>query len=319
MNELRVRVTRIVEEAEGIRSFTLEPRDGGLVPAFAPGSHIDIHLVPGLTRQYSLTNGPAETTAYHIAVKREPMSRGGSAHMHGHVHAGTELKISPARNNFPLADDASSHLLLAAGIGITPLLSMGKHLHAQRQPFRLHYFARSPGHAAFAAWLEQSAWHDQVEFHYGMAPGDQQACLRTLLSQPNHGTHLYMCGPGPFMDMVSAVSGECGWPLQRVHCEYFSAPAPVKTSARAFELHLARSRLTLQVAPETSIIDAMRQAGVAIETSCEQGVCGTCLCTVLEGQPDHQDLYLTAEEQAQGRLMLPCVSRSCSARLVIDR
>ncbi len=319
MNGLRVRVTRIVEEAEGIRSFTLEPADGGPLPPCEPGAHIDVHLKPGLTRQYSLINGPDETAAYHIAVKQEPMSRGGSAHMHSQVQVGAELRISPARNNFPLTEGARRHLLLAGGIGITPILAMGKHLHARQQAFTLHYFARSPQHAAFAAWLGRSPWREQVEFHYGMEPATQRDYLRTLLGRPDEATHVYMCGPGAFMDMVSAASHECGWQPQQLHCEYFSAPAAVQASGQAFELHLAKSRITLRVEPEMSIVEAMRQAGVDIETSCEQGVCGTCLCSVLEGQPDHRDFYLNADEQAQGRLILPCVSRARGARLVIDR
>ncbi|HSV50539.1 MAG TPA: PDR/VanB family oxidoreductase [Burkholderiaceae bacterium] len=318
MNELRVRVTQIADEAEGIRSFTLAPTDGTPLPPWEPGGHIDVHLKPGLTRQYSLTNGPDETDAYRIAVKREPVSRGGSGHMHAEVRVGSELLISPARNNFPLAENASRHLLLAGGIGITPVLAMGKHLHARQEAFALHYFARGPQHAAFVGWLDQSVWREQVNFHYGMAPDEQRGYLKTLLGQPDEGTHLYMCGPGAFMDMVDAVARECGWPARQVHCEYFSAPAPVDSSGQAFELVLAKSQVRLRVEPHMSMLDAMRGAGIEIETSCEQGVCGTCLSKVLEGTPDHRDLYLNPDEQALGTMVLPCVSRSCSARLVLD-
>jgi vanillate O-demethylase ferredoxin subunit len=319
IDTLHVRVGRIDTEAEGIRSLRLEPVDGRPLPPAEPGAHIDLQLAPGLTRQYSLTNGPDECADYRIAVKREPASRGGSAAVHERVAVGDELTISRPRSNFELSPEAARHVLLAGGIGITPLLAMGKHLHRQGAAFRLHYFARAPRYAAFGDWLAACGWRQPVDFQYGLEPGAQRQYLERLLRTSEAGTHLYMCGPGPFMEMVAEVARQQGWPEARVHCEYFSAPAPVDASGGAFELHLARSGLTLQVPDGVSIVDVMRQAGVEVETSCEQGVCGTCMCTVLEGQPDHRDLYLNEAERAEGKLMLPCVSRSRGARLVLDR
>ena len=319
LDTLQVRVGRIDAEAEGIRSLRLETVDGRPLPAAVPGAHIDVHLGPGLTRQYSLTNGPDERADYRIAVKLEPASRGGSAAMHQRVNAGDELTISWPRSNFELAREGERHVLLAGGIGITPLLAMGKHLHGVGAAFRLHYFARAPRYAAFADWLAACDWREPVDFRYGLEPAAQRDCLERLLHTPDAGTHLYMCGPGPFMDMVAEVARQQGWPEARVHCEYFSAPAPVDASGGPFELRLTRSGLTLQVPAGASIVEVMRQAGVEIVTSCEQGVCGTCLCTVLEGEPDHRDLYLNESERAGGKLMLPCVSRARGARLVLDR
>ena len=319
MKELRVRVGEVIDEAEGIRGFTLLPIDGAQLPAPAAGAHVDVHLGVGLTRQYSITNGPGELDGYRIAVKLEPMSRGGSQAMHSRVKPGNELSISEPRNNFPLAEGADRQLLFAGGIGITPLLSMARHLAARGARFRLHYFARAPRFAAFAAWLAGCGWRDAVDFHYGLDPDTQRDVLHELLAGPQSGTHLYMCGPGPFMDMVTEVARASAWSPGQVHCEYFSAPAPVDTGGDGFELHLARSHKTLHVPPERTIIEVMRAAGIEIETSCEQGVCGTCVSTVLEGEPDHRDLYLNADEQAEGKLMLPCVSRACGTRLVLDR
>lgn len=315
---LQVRVGHIDAEAEGILGFRLEPVDGRPLPLGEPGAHIDVHLAPGLTRQYSLTNGPDQRADYRIAVKLEPQSRGGSSAMHQRVNVGDKLTISWPRSNFELSRGAERHVLLAGGIGITPLLAMGKHLHSKGAAFRLHYFARAPRFAAFADWLAGCDWREQVDFRYGLEPEAQRAYLEQLLLKPDTGTHLYMCGPGPFMDMVADVARQQGWPEQNVHCEYFSAPAPVDTSGNAFELRLARSGLSLHVPEGVSIIDVMRQAGVEIETSCEQGVCGTCLCKVLEGEPDHRDLYLNEAERSAGKLMLPCVSRARGKRLVLD-
>jgi vanillate O-demethylase ferredoxin subunit len=320
MQELRVRVGVVAEEAEGIRSYTLRPIGNNKLPSAAPGAHVDVHLGVGLTRQYSITNGPEETGFYRIAVKLEPASRGGSQAMHARVNVGNDLSISEPRNNFPLADTAERHLLLAAGIGITPLISMARHLAARPGArFRLHYFARGPQYAAFAPWLEAWARRESVEMHYGLERDAQHEVLQRLLAEPDPGLHVYMCGPAPFMDMVATLARESGWPDSRVHCEYFKAPTPADTAGGGFELHLAHSGRTLQVTAEQTIVDAMRAAGVDVETACEQGVCGTCLTTVLEGEPDQRDRYFSDAERAAGRQMLVCVSRARSQRLVIDR
>jgi vanillate O-demethylase ferredoxin subunit len=319
MQELRVRVGAVSEEAEGIRSFKLLPIGDVVLPPATPGAHVDVHLGVGLTRQYSITNGPDETGFYRIAVKLEPMSRGGSQAMHSRIKAGNDLSISAPRNNFPLAEKADRHLLLAGGTGITPLLSMARHLAARGASFDLHYFARGPQYAAFSSWLGSCAWREAVEMHYGLDRDTQRDVLQKLLAHPGPGLHVYMCGPGPFMDMVATLARESGWPDSHVHCEYFSPPAPTNTAGDGFELQLARSHKTLQVSPQQTIVEVMRAAGVEIETGCEQGVCGTCITTVLEGEPDHRDMYLTAADKAEGRQMLACVSRARGKRLVIDR
>jgi vanillate O-demethylase ferredoxin subunit len=187
MKELRVRVGEVIDEAEGIRGFTLLPIDGAQLPPPTPGAHIDVHLGVGLTRLYSITNGPGELDHYRIAVKLEPMSRGGSQAMHARVGTGNELSISEPRNNFPLAVAAERHLLFAGGIGITPLLSMARHLAARGASFRLHYFARAPQFAAFAAWLGGCGWQGAVELHYGLDPDTQRNLLHELLAGPQPG------------------------------------------------------------------------------------------------------------------------------------
>jgi vanillate O-demethylase ferredoxin subunit len=320
MQELRVRVAHVADEAEGVRSFTLLPVGDIPLPPATPGAHLDVHLAVGLTRQYSITNGPEERGCYRIAVKLEPMSRGGSQTMHARVLIGNDLSVSAPRNNFPLCETAERHLLLAGGIGITPLLSMAKHLAARPGArFRLHYFARAPRFAAFSTWLGGCAWRDDVEMHFGLDRDSQRELVQRLLGSPAPGVDAYMCGPGPFMEMVATVAREAGWTDDRVHCEFFSPPTPAETAGGGFELYLARTGRTLQVTAGQTIVEAMRAAGIDCETACEQGICGTCVTTVLEGEPDQRDRYFSDAERAEGKQMLVCVSRARSKRLVIDR
>ncbi|WP_210203067.1 ferredoxin reductase [Pseudaminobacter soli (ex Li et al. 2025)] len=190
MQKLKIHIAEIVEEAEGITGFTLVPADGTMLPAPTPGAHIDIYLGPGLIRQYSLTNGPADRRVYRIAVKLEATSRGGSLAMHRDVRLGDELIVSGPKNNFPLSATARDHILLAGGIGITPLLSMARWLAAEDAPFRLVYFARAPRFADFAGLLSAGEWRDTVDMHYGLALDAQHALLRELLADPQPDKHL---------------------------------------------------------------------------------------------------------------------------------
>jgi vanillate O-demethylase ferredoxin subunit len=315
MTTLSVTVREIRQEALDIKSFLLADAGGHPLPAFTAGSHIDVHIGNGLIRQYSLCNGPDQTDAYLIAVKREPQSRGGSAAMH-ELKQGDTVTIGTPRNNFPLAADASHHVLLAAGIGITPLLSMARHLRAAQASFELHYFTRSPEHAAFRELL--SAPERTASFYHGLQPEDMQQRLHTLLEQRRAGAHLYFCGPRPFMDMTLSCAAPA-WPPGTVHLEYFAAdPAALAGPQETFKVRLAKRGVSFDVPAGTPITAVLAEHGCAIETSCEQGVCGTCLTGVLEGIPDHRDVFLTEAERSAGNKMLPCVSRARSPVLVLD-
>ncbi|PPE65139.1 PDR/VanB family oxidoreductase [Caldimonas caldifontis] len=315
---LRVKVARKTVEAEGICSFELVSADGRPLPAFSAGSHIDVHLSGGLVRQYSLCNDAAETHRYLIGVLKDPASRGGSRAMHEQVVEGDELTISPPRNHFALAHDAKRHLLLAGGIGVTPLLCMAERLAATGGVFHMHYCTRSRARTAFASRIEASAFAAQVQFHHDDGPPEQQFQLDAVLAGADDHTHLYVCGPKGFMDAVLGAARARGWPEARLHYEFFSAE-PVSTAGdRAFEVVLASSGRVVPVPADQSVVKALAACGVDVMVSCEQGVCGTCLTRVLEGEIDHRDVYLTPEEQAAGDQFTPCCSRAKSARLVLD-
>lgn len=313
-----VRVARKTVEAEGICSFELVRADGQPLPAFAAGSHVDVEIPGGLTRQYSLCNDPAETHRYLIAVLRDAGSRGGSEAMHDRVNEGDVLSISAPKNHFALAHDAASHLLLAGGIGVTPLLCMAERLAQVGAAFEMHYCTRSKARTAFVQRIAASAFASRVAFHFDDGPAGQRLDLDAVLSRPVPGRHLYVCGPKGFMDAVLSTARAKGWPEEQLHYEFFGAEVAVRADDGSFEVKLASSGRVIPVAADRTIVQALADAGVSVATSCEQGVCGTCLTRVIEGEPDHRDMYLTPEEQAAGDQFLPCCSRSKSPRLVLD-
>lgn len=315
---LSVRVARKSVEAEGICSFELVSVSGEPLPVFSAGSHVDVQVPGGLTRQYSLCNDAAETHRYLIAVLRDGASRGGSVAMHERVAEGDLLTISAPKNHFALAHEAESHLLLAGGIGITPLLCMAERLANAGAEFEMLYCTRSRPRTAFAGRIEASAFAQRVRFHFDDGPQAQRLDIAALLADPPSGRHLYVCGPKGFMDAVLAGARAAGWKEDRLHFEFFGAELAPAGADRAFEVCLASSGRVISVPAGRSVVQALAAAGVVVATSCEQGVCGTCLTRVIEGTPAHRDLYLTPEEQAAGDQFLPCCSRAESARLVLD-
>ncbi|WP_417308060.1 Rieske 2Fe-2S domain-containing protein [Devosia sp.] len=311
---LRVRLARRFAVAEDITGLELAALEGHL-PTFQPGAHIDLHLPNGLVRQYSVTNGPGEQLSYVIAVKREPDSRGGSTAIADTLREGDVLAISEPRNNFPLRRDALHTTLIAGGIGITPLLSMARALHGSHLPFDFHVFARSEAHLAFRDVL--TGFGERTHPHLGLSVAETEAEVAAALGAYSFARHVYVCGPGPMLELVRATAARLGWPDEAVHFEYFKNTRPIDDRS-SFTVELARSALTLEVPGGKSILDVMRENGIDAPSSCEQGACGTCLTTVLEGVPDHQDVYLNETEKQANRTMLTCVSRAKSARLVLD-
>lgn len=318
---LNVRVSRRTREAEDIDSFELVAADGAALPAFSAGAHVDVVLGPALVRQYSLCNAPTETHRYLIAVMKAPASRGGSQAVHAHMHTGQTLRISAPRNHFALAPAARQHLLLAGGIGITPILCMAEQLAAAAVPFEMHYCTRSRARTAFENRIAQAGFAAQVHFHFDDGPPAQKLDLQPLLARPQQGLHLYVCGPQGFMEAALSAARAAGWPPSQIHHEFFGA-APVApaalSSSGSFELVLSRSGRVLTVPQEQTVVQALAQAGIAVPVSCGQGVCGTCLTGVLDGVPEHRDMFLTPAEQDRNDRFLPCCSRAKSARLVLD-
>lgn len=317
MENLAVTVVRKTMEAVDIVSFELARVDGKPLPAFSAGSHIDVQVPGGFTRQYSLCNDPRDQHRYRIAVLRDPASRGGSIGMHDAVNEGDVLHISAPRNHFPL-QQARHTLLIAGGIGVTPLLCMAQRMDAAGGDFTLHYCTRSMERCAFREEIAASGFAGRVNFHVDAGEPAQQLDLHTLLAKPDAETHIYVCGPGGFIDHVVGTAKASGWSSGQVHVEYFGA-APQDTSGDgSFEVKLASTGKIYPIAAGISVTEALKACGIEILTSCEQGVCGTCITRVLDGEPDHRDMYFTDEEHAKNDQFTPCCSRSKSALLVLD-
>ena len=313
--QVRVTVTRKWLTAEGIAAFELAPVSGQL-PSFQPGAHVDVHLPNGLVRQYSLTNGPGLTSVYRLGVKLEPDSRGGSRYMHDSVFKGDTLQISEPHNNFPLRRDAARTVLIAGGIGVTPLLAMAQTLQRQGLAWELHYFAQSDDHVAFGEVLEPLS--TGLVKHLGLSPEQTADELEKITHPYEDASHVYVCGPGPMIEAARSIAAGSGWPEEAVHFEYFKNESDLD-DASSFEVLLANSGRTLVVGAGVSLLESLRGAGVDMPSSCEQGVCGTCMVTVLEGELDHQDVYFSDSERAAGDKLLSCVSRAKSKRIVLDR
>ena len=315
---LQVNVTRKADEAEGICSFELCAADGSALPAFEAGAHIDIHIADGLTRQYSLCNDPRERHRYLISVLKDPSSRGGSIAMHEQVQSGQTLTISAPRNLFPLDRSAQRHLLFGGGIGITPMLAMAWELSHQGVDFELHYCFRSSQRAAFVQMLAQTPFADRIRLHDDSGPHIQKLDASALLQTPDDVTHLYVCGPAGFMNYILDTAQSAGWPQHRVHKEFFAADSVDQSANAPFEVELASSGQIFWIPAERTVFEVLDEAGIAIESSCEQGVCGTCVTRVLKGIPQHRDKFLTVAEHAANDRFTPCCSRARSSRLVID-
>lgn len=314
----KVRVERIDNAASGIIALKLVPVDGTPVDPYRAGAHIDVAGPSGIVRQYSLCHAPDDTSGYLIAVKREASSRGGSASLHDDVAVGTELSVGEPRNLFALAEDATEHLLFAGGIGITPLLSMAYTLREAGSRFHLHYFARSTEHAAFRDVLSASGFVGNVTFHIGLSREAIDVVLESAMQAADPGAHVYTCGPSGFMNRV-VTTAEARLGEDAVHLEHFEAdPSQAESATDSFEAMLAKSGKIVQVPAGVSLVDALRDAGCDIDTECREGICGTCIVPVLEGEPDHRDNCLSKKEKASHKKICVCVSRAKGQRIVLD-
>ncbi|PKO39306.1 MAG: oxidoreductase [Betaproteobacteria bacterium HGW-Betaproteobacteria-18] len=318
MSTLRVRLAVKTPETPDICRLELVPVAGEALPAFTAGAHIDLHLPGGLVRSYSLCNDPAESHRYVLGILRDANSRGGSKVVHEALQVGDQLTISRPSNHFELDPSATSSLLLAGGIGITPLLAMAEQLHRAKADFELHYTAARRDRMAFAGHLAAAPYVERVHTYLSQEDPAQRLDLDALLAKPAAGRHLYVCGPQRFIDAVLDSARRQGWDEAVLHWEFFAGANIDSTADRAFEIEVASSGQIVPVAPGQTALKALAAAGIDVPMACEQGVCGTCLTKVLGGEVEHRDLYLTPEEQAAGDQFLPCCSRASSARLVLD-
>lgn len=318
-NTRDVRLRSITHLALDINAFELVDPEGASLPAFTAGAHIDIHLGGGLIRQYSLSNDPAETHRYVVAVLREQNGAGGSVAVHDQLKAGQIVKISAPRNNFPLAEGAERHLFLAGGIGITPIRAMIHACRARDVPFELIYCTRSSERTAF---LDELGEMDNVTIHHDAGDPSKSFDLTGCLKDHQPGTHVYYCGPPGFMGAAEAAAAH--WPAANRHFEYFVAPkiqpvAPgddMPDSGGCFQIKINSSGAVYDVPEGKSIIEVLRENGTEIETSCEAGLCGTCLTRYLDGVPEHHDLILDDEQRSTQVLI--CCARALSPMLVLD-
>ncbi|MFP3556746.1 PDR/VanB family oxidoreductase [Paraburkholderia sp. SIMBA_049] len=317
--EIQVRVSAKRLEADGVASFELVSTNADPLPPFSAGSHIDVRMPNNMVRQYSLCNSPAESHRYLIAVLRDPNTRGGSAYMHDMVYEGQSLKISTPRNFFVLDRDARKSVLVAGGIGVTPILCMAERLAHTGAEFQMHYASRSPNRTAFVERIRSSSYFPQVQLHFDDGPASQRFDAEKVLRVPNASTHLYVCGPGGFIDYVLGTAKRLGWAETNVHREYFGAAAqPKDASGESFQVEISSTGEVLNVPAEKSVVQVLAEHGIDIPVSCEQGVCGTCVTRLLGGEPDHRDMVLTESEHRKNDRFTPCCSRSKSGRLVLD-
>ncbi|MBA1204448.1 oxidoreductase [Pseudomonas capeferrum] len=305
------------DEAQGICSFELAAVDGSPLPAFSAGAHIDVHLPDGLVRQYSLCNHPEERHRYVIGVLNDPGSRGGSRCLHEQIQSGARLRIGTPRNLFPLAQDARRSLLFAGGIGITPILCMAEHLAQRGADFELHYCARSSERAAFVQRIRSAPFADRLFVHFDEQP-ETALDIANVLAEPHGDTHLYVCGPGGFMQHVLESAKAQGWEEACLHREYFAAAPASSDDDGSFSVQVGSTGQIFEVPADQSVAQVLERHGIEIALSCEQGICGTCLTRVLEGVPEHRDLFMTEQEQALNDQFTPCCSRSKTPLLVLD-
>lgn len=312
-----MQVSWIRPAAPDVKIFELVSADGRALPSPEPGAHIDVHVAPGMVRQYSLCNGTDDRLGYIIAVRRNSTSSGASRTLHDKMAPGDHLVISEPRNHFGLRRDAARHVLVAQGIGIAPIVSMAKTLAAEQADFSLDYFARSDDHVCFRADLEAPGLAVRTRLHCGLDAEQQVEQLRRRFAQGSDGAHLYLCGGREFMQLALAVAK--AWPADSRHCEYFHAdPAAWAGERRSFCVRLARRGLSVDVPSDLSLAAALQKAGVAIHAPCGQGVCGECAVGVLAGRPDHRDAILTALERERDDSIITCVSRALGAELTLD-
>lgn len=315
--KLNVTVADVVKVNDLITRFRFVARDGGLLPAFSGGAHTVVEMDDHGTRRlnpYSLMSDPEDQSGYEISVRRDDAGRGGSLFMHRHVRPGMEMVLSHPVNLFPLDNRARKHLFLAGGIGITPFLAMAHQLTRFGGRFELHYATRNPALCAYGDSLK-AAHGDRVHLYYDER-GDQIP-LADLLSRQPLGTHLYCCGPKGMLNWVRATAAACGWPEHAVHFEEFTAPG----TGVPFQVELAASGKTITVGSTQSLLEAMEAAGVDAPYLCRGGACGQCETDVIrcDGKIDHRDHWLTPEDMAAGKKIMPCVSRCEGGTLVIDR
>ncbi|HDK8955900.1 TPA: oxidoreductase [Acinetobacter baumannii] len=302
-------------EGENIVIIEFESASSTVLPKVEAGAHIDVYLPNGMVRQYSLCQNPAHIGIFRLGILRDPESRGGSVSAFDDLKEGMKIQVSEPKNLFPLVK-AKHTVLIGGGIGITPLITMAYQLIQQEESFELHYCGSSPERCAFVNEIKNGVLAKFTTFHFKSEGASHREFFQSAIKGIDPKSHIYTCGPNGFMDWIINLAVSQNFSEQQIHKEYFQVE--VETGGDAFEVVAQQSGKIIVVNAEETILQALAREGIEIEMSCEQGVCGTCMCDVIEGEPDHRDVYFTDEEKASNEQILVCCSRSKTPRLVLD-
>ncbi|MDA3559584.1 PDR/VanB family oxidoreductase [Acinetobacter sp. AOR15_HL] len=302
-------------EGGNIAVMEFESATSATLPKVEAGAHIDVHLPNGMVRQYSLCQNPNDEGKFRLGILRDPESRGGSVSAFDEIKDGMQIQVSEPKNLFPLLK-AKHSVLIGGGIGITPLITMAYQLAHEGESFELHYCGASAENCAFVDEIKNGELAKYTTFHFKSEGASHRAFFESAIKDIDLESHIYTCGPVGFMDWVINLATTHDFPEQQIHKEYFQIETD--TSGDSFEVVAERSGKIIMVEAGETILQALAKEGIEIEMSCEQGVCGTCMCDVIEGEPDHRDVYFTDEEKASNEQILVCCSRSKTPRLVLD-
>jgi dimethylamine monooxygenase subunit B len=317
-HNLLLTVKKIIPETRDVKRFILAPKNqqNQPLPSFGAGAHITLHLPLEhsiVSRHYSIISNPLSFNhEYEIAVKKISVEKGGSWYLHHKVKEGDTLRASPPDNFFSLRFEARHHVLYAAGIGITPILSMMAHLTSLNASFELHYAAKSIETCPFYQMIK-SDYGDKATFYF-MERTKTRALLKESLKNQPIGTHVYICGPESFIEDMKVFAREAGFKEQNIHVERFRAHIQPELT-RPFSVYLQKSKKMIEVPKNRSLLEVLRENEIPIPYSCKMGICGTCEVDVIDGNVLHFDSFLTDEEKKSK--LLACVSRGVS-QLTLD-
>lgn len=287
------------------------------LPAASAGSHIDIHLPDNMIRQYSLCSDIG-SDYYEIAVLKENNSRGGSIYIHNNLQVLDTVEISEPKNLFSLEASAQNSVLFAAGIGITPILSMSEHLQQHNETFTMHYCSQTADNTAYHDRILNSSLADKCHFHYSKEANSCRLNVADVMPNPDDNTHLYVCGPDGFINEVIKQAELKGWQSCNIHREFFANSALDNTDNGTFEVEIKSSGDVFTIPEDESILNVLEDNGIFIPVACEEGICGTCVVGLLAGEADHRDTFMSEDEKAEMKTITPCCSRAKSKRLVLD-
>lgn len=310
-------VSKKTDEAHNMVSFELLDPNGAELPAFSAGSHIDLTIPGGLVRQYSLCNSSSERNRYVIGVWKDANSRGGSKALHLEVNAGDTLQVGLPRNRFRVPRSTKRAVLLARGIGVTPILSIADYLKSEQIPFELHYVYAMMSPESFRRQIAESSFAENTKFYFEASELNQLLNPAEIFAVQPEDTQLFICGADWWQDPIINTAKQKGWPEERIHVERFTAKVPAAVLDKVFDVKIASTGVVFKIPGDKTVTAFLEEKGVKIPTSCEQGMCGTCKVKVLEGEVDHRDKRLTPEQKAEGAF-LACVSRAKSDLLVLD-